>query len=65
MAPKSITHHDVNASSELELSTLAWWQLIQQVANLWRQLGELRAQADRERKLVAIHHDTIERDKKR
>ena len=63
MAPKSTIHHDVNASDELELSTLSQRQLVQRVADLRRQLDELRAQADRERKLVAIHHDTVERER--
>jgi len=33
------------------------------VAELRRQLGELQAQADCERELVAIHHDTAERER--
>jgi len=57
MVPKSTTHHDVNASSELKLSTL------QRVTDLLWQLGQLRAQAEHERELVAIHRDTAERER--
>jgi len=63
MAPKSTTHHDVNASGEIELLTLSQRQLIQRVADLRRQLDEQLAQANHERELVAIHRDTAERER--
>jgi len=40
MAHQEHTYHDVNASGELELSTLSRGQLIQRVVDLPRQLGE-------------------------
>jgi len=63
MVPKSTIHHEVNASDELELSTLSIGQLIQRVADLRWLLSEQRAQADRERELVAIHRNTAKRER--
>ena len=59
----SATRHDVNASKEFNPSILSHGQLVQMVINLRRLLNEHRAKINRKRELIAIHHDTIERER--
>ena len=61
MAYRSATGYDINTSDELDLSALPRGQVIQMVIDLRRRLDEHQAKADRQRELVAIHHDTAER----
>ena len=63
MTHKNVAHHDANASGELEQSALSRGHLVQMMADLQRQLGKQRAQADRERELIAIHRYTTERER--
>ena len=60
MTPKNTNHYNVNTSSEHEPSTLFRGQLIQQVADVQRQLSEKRTLANREWELAASRRDTTE-----
>ena len=61
MAHKNATHY--NTPGEIDPSVLSRGQLIQMVIDLRWRLGEQRARVDRKRELVAIHRDTVERER--
>ena len=63
MGCKNATHHDAHTSDEIDPSVLSRRQLVQMGIYLSRRLGKQRAKADHEKELVAIHHDTEERER--
>ena len=63
MAHKNTSRHYANASYEFDPMALSRGQIVQMVIDLRWQLDEHRAKTDRERELIAIHHDTLERER--
>ena len=62
MAQKNTSRHDANAFDEFDPTALSRGQLDLVIALRWW-LDEHRAKANRERELVAIHRNTVERDR--